>query len=449
MKRGARCIVYGALAGCLFLSGMNALVMAQEKAAPKSRTFNLKADEILPFVEKMILAGQLEEAKNILRQIRGKSPDPLQEMFFLAQIAGLEKRYSEAIEIYRKILAQNPDLVRVRLDLARTLFLGQQDSKAKLHFELVLAGDLPDQAKQKVESFLHLISKRKRWQLRSFFALAPDSNISAGPDQDEVESRFGSGGILSQDAQETSGLGLVGSLGFNYFWPLDKNKRLKAGANLYRAQYGKSQFNDTYLTANIGPHFVFQKSTYTLQATGSYRWYGERRYNYSYGVEVSSDHILSRRWRLESSLYWRQQRFIVDKSRDGHAAGGAVRFNYGLDSSSFGQIIAGYSREKAEAQSNSFSAYQLGLGYYKDWGRGVSLYVKPSVSLRNYDAEDFFFATRRKDKRYGFLSELTKNDWAVWGFAPVLSYSYTRNQSNIEFFTYDRHRFQMGLSRIF
>jgi len=431
----------------LFFWAFANISVAQEIDKPV--TFNLKATEILPFVEKMILSGQLAEARNILQQIRGKTPDPLQEMFFLAQIAGLEKKYDEAIKLYRQILAQNPGLTRVRLDLARTLFLAKKDGKAKLHFELVLAGELPEKAKEKVETFLHLIRKRKRWQLRSFFALAPDSNISAGPDQDEVESRFGSGGILSQDAQETSGFGLLASLGANYFWPLDKNKRLKAGANIYRAQYGKSQFNDTYLTANLGPHFVFQKNTYTLQATGSYRWYGERRYNYSYGLEISSDHILSRRWRLENSLYWREQRYILDKAREGHVAGGAMRFNYGLNSSSFAQIIAGYSQEKARAESNSFSAYQMGLGYYKDWGRGMTLYIKPSLSMRNYAAADNFFAIKREDRRASFLVEMRKSDWALWGFAPLFSYQYTHNQSNIDFFTYERHRFQMGLSRVF
>ena len=48
--------------------------------------------------------------------------------------------YDEAIEAFRTILVNRPDLVRVRLELARTFFLKEQDGLARRHFEAVLAG---------------------------------------------------------------------------------------------------------------------------------------------------------------------------------------------------------------------------------------------------------------------------------------------------------------------
>ena len=51
--------------------------------------------------------------------------------------------YDKAIEAFRAILVNRPELTRVRLELARVFFLKGQDGLAKRHFEVVLAGVVP------------------------------------------------------------------------------------------------------------------------------------------------------------------------------------------------------------------------------------------------------------------------------------------------------------------
>ena len=51
-----------------------------------------------------------------------------------------EKLYDKAIAAFRMILVNRPELIRVRLELARTFFLRGRDGLARRHFELVLAG---------------------------------------------------------------------------------------------------------------------------------------------------------------------------------------------------------------------------------------------------------------------------------------------------------------------
>ena len=45
--------------------------------------------------------------------------------------------YDKAIAAFRLILVNHPQLIRVRLELARTFFLKEQDGLARRHFELV------------------------------------------------------------------------------------------------------------------------------------------------------------------------------------------------------------------------------------------------------------------------------------------------------------------------
>jgi hypothetical protein len=44
---------------------------------------------------------------------------------------------------------------------------------------------------------------------------------------------------------------------------------------------------------------------------------------------------------------------------------------------------------------------------------------------------------------------LIKRDIALWGFSPELRYTYVRNDSTIDFYAYDRHRVEIGVSRKF
>ena len=48
-----------------------------------------------------------------------------------------------AIAAFRSILVDRPELVRVRLELARAFFLKEEDTLARRHFEQVLAGRPP------------------------------------------------------------------------------------------------------------------------------------------------------------------------------------------------------------------------------------------------------------------------------------------------------------------
>ncbi|WP_417319853.1 surface lipoprotein assembly modifier [Emcibacter sp.] len=432
--------------------GMETSVMAEE-AVPSRQTFNLKADQLLPFVEQLIIQGKLEEARQVLEQVAGRTPDPVQEKFLAGQIAVMQKRYRDGIGIFRSILDYHPKLTRVRLELARALFLAKEDVAARHHFELILAEKLPPAVIENVSRYLYEIRKRKRWQVRAYFAVAPDTNITGATDQDTVYI-YGLPFELSEDARETSGLGIIGSAGLDYFWPLGEKVKLKSGMDIYHTQYSKTQFNDTFLSGSFGPSLIFRKTTLTPQLLGYYRWYGGEDYNYAYGGQLLADHILSRRWRLDSTLSWQELRYDRDVRRDGHLASSTARVSYSLTSSSILQFLVGGTWEKTQQDSLDNFSLRFGLGFYQDFGQGVTLYVRPEVLFRTYDGVEnaFYLETEgedRKDTRYSVSVDFIKRDWSIWGFAPVFSYSYSNNNSNISFYSYQRHRFQLGLTRTF
>ena len=78
------------------------------------------------------------------------------------------------------MLARNPDLPRVRLDLALAYFQAGEDGNAAYHFRLALgAKDLPAIVRARALFFLDQIRRRKAWSVTGSVAILPDNNINA------------------------------------------------------------------------------------------------------------------------------------------------------------------------------------------------------------------------------------------------------------------------------
>ena len=117
----------------------------------------------------------------------------------------------QAIAAFRRMLVADPNLVRVRLELARAFFFKGEDSLARRHFEAVLAGGVPEPVAANIHAFLAEMRARRRWSINAGFALAPDSNIGAGSEERTIYIPvFGQPLPFERDAEEltSSGIGV-------------------------------------------------------------------------------------------------------------------------------------------------------------------------------------------------------------------------------------------------
>ena len=132
----------------------------------------------------------------------GAADEPTARLFDLGMTAlelaertdnNAERRelYDKATQAFRAILVNRPDLVRVRLELARVFFLKGQDGLARRHFEAVLAGGVPVPVAANIQRFLAIMQGRKR--LTGYFglAVAPDSNLNAASESEIIIHRHG------------------------------------------------------------------------------------------------------------------------------------------------------------------------------------------------------------------------------------------------------------------
>ena len=170
-----------------------------------------------------------------------------------------EALLDEAIAAFRTMLIDRPDLVRVRLELARAFFLRGRDSLARRNFEQVLAGDLPPPVVANVQRFLAQIRARKRWRVYFGAALAPDSNIGAASDERFIDIHIGGVALPFRRNEEeltASEVGLSLWTGGEYQHPLGDRVRLRAGGDVSRRDYAGGDFDQTNLGVHLGPRWL-------------------------------------------------------------------------------------------------------------------------------------------------------------------------------------------------
>src|SRR5262249_41248999 len=134
-----------------------------------------------------ITVGDLNTAREILSLELKRDPGSIEARFLLGEVETRAGNFAAAVGYYRQILVDHPDLVRVRLDLARALFELHDDETASSHFHLALAApDLPPPVIDNIHAFLAAIQQRKRYAATLEFGIAPDTNLNAAPTANQV-----------------------------------------------------------------------------------------------------------------------------------------------------------------------------------------------------------------------------------------------------------------------
>ena len=213
------------------------------------------------------------------------------------------------------MLARNPDLPRVRLDLALAYFQAGEDGNAAYHFRLALGTkDLPAIVRARALFFLDRIRRRKAWSVTGSVAVLPDNNINAATSARLVDLFGNLPARLSEDARQTSGVGLSANISGGYEARISPDLRFRVGGGLRTRTYRESDYNDRILSLRAGPRFLFEKFDLRPQLTSRFRWLGGESYSRATGVELSSDWLIAPAWRLNASA-GRRADFLRDLPR--------------------------------------------------------------------------------------------------------------------------------------
>ena len=436
-----------------------------QDSAPATQSAADPADVQIGKAAALLGDGQWEAAFAILRSLAGRDPRAEELLFETGMVAlalahrpGIGEAERDAfldvsIDAFRALLAANPDLTRVRLELARAFFLKGQDSLARRHFERVLAGDVPAPVVANVNRFLAEIRARRRWSAYGGIGLAPDTNIGAAPAQRAqlVDTPFGRI-PFTHDESPTSGVGVLLWGGWEYERPLSERARLRFGGNVSRREYAGSRFDRMTLGAQAGPRWLIAPGTKaSVLATASRHWQGSSVSHDELGFRFEGRHSRGRRTLLNFNGSWRERSWNEAPDRDGPVVnlGFGVRYQATpvlvLNASLFGE------RDRPDLAARRTRTHGLSLGASRDLPRAFTVGLEASLNRTRYDEIGFQTTDggQREDRTTGLSVNLTKRDLTIGGFSPRLTLGRSVRDSNAVFQDYERSYGEISFVRQF
>ena len=420
-------------------------------AAAQSEKVTVTSEQALVIAGELVARGELDEAEAIIDRLLAEQPDGIdltQAAFLKGMIAAAREDYEAAEKTFRDILSDRPDLVRIRLELARVLFEQEKDTAAAYHFRLVMGNGLPGEVIANVKRYLTAIENRKIWRVSLSMAAEPSTNINAGPDDERV-TLFGLPFQLSDDALSQSGVGVSTSLNISAMPQLDSRTRLEARAGIRYTDYEGAGFDDAFVYAEAGPRISVGRLNAAVLATVSKRQFGGDNYSTSYGARLVLTTPLSQRTRFSLNLSGQEVDYDKAIARNGPVWSGGISIARILDRRTRGDVGIQVTREEAGAGPLKNTQTQVYVSLMREFPRGITAAVRPEYISREFDERAIVDPEIRQDEAWALSMQITKRDWSYHGFAPVFSYSYLTNSSTLSQYNYDRHSADVSVTREF
>lgn len=395
--------------------------------------------------------GYVDEAEALLQQfpLTGEHAGN-RTLFIQGLIQKARGDLSEAAQLFRNALANDPKLTMVRSELAQTLVELEQDESAIHHLKLLQA-DAPDATTAAgIKAFIDSIDARTPFKFNAYIAAAPTSNINTGSIRKSIA---GVGDIVDR---AKPGIGVATGAQAAYSKRMGDDWFLIASGGADLRIYDKSEYNALTLSQSIEARHLTDGGYIGFGAVASQSIDTEAEdISYmSYGPRASFRHAVDGNGTFGGSVLFEFRDYTDADHRNSTALKLDGNWTGYFDSTASITLSPGFTRIRTNdvtpASFNyDYDTLSFGISGYKELPLGIT--VDAGVELQKSWFSRHYLNTfeKRNDDRVVANLNLTKRDLNIFGFAPSLSYTYTRNRSNYDFFDFDIHEVDLRLTKEF
>jgi len=445
MARALAGLLFALLLGC---AGVSSVARAADSTASASREAAAPSAVTLAEAGKLLASGQIVAAPQLVEWLAQAGEGGSQRDFLDGMISYSAKDYRRAEAMFRRILDREPRLVRVRLELARTLYMEKKDEQADYHFSLAAAEHPSPQVMRNITNFRDAIRTRRSWRFNVDFGFAPDSNINSATDKESVDIH-GLPFRLDPAARSQSGTGrFVGgdaSLRLNRFGQVP----IYIGGYGRWVRFNDRRFDDAYAGLEAGPEFALGGGHLRTMATGLIRWYGKRPLVSSAGARLEYEKLIGDEWNIGGTLLLRHNDYAQRRDLDGWDVEARASASRPLGLTTLGFADAGIERSQANDPGQAFWRGRIGVGAVKEIGWGLRPQLRLDFARQVNDGPLAPFGKQRQDWLLEGSFSIYKRDWNVEGFAPSLSVTATWNYSTLSLYNERRLRGEVRLTKAF
>jgi len=404
----------------------------------------------------LVQAGDFDGARAALEATPHTDIDAL---FLEAQIFTAQGQATEAVKIYRAILAVQPGQIEIRQVLARTLLAMGDFEAAKFHFRELLEKDRRDGFKEQYASVLRQIEQNSPSGVSASLSFVPSTNINRGTTNTFVQPGDPTSGTISESGKETSGIGLqVGVSGF-YKIAREKGGVFTLTASATQVLYSESVYN--VFQPSVAVRFengnergiwsaeMFARRTFRRDLSQANNTSVSNSSGNSFGVSLSGRRALNSPNILTYSALIQHTEFDTIANQSGPVATFKLGLQRNVNQTTAINVGASIGRGLPQSDSFKYRSAAIEAGISKTWTGGWATYTGVETGTRWYDA-DFGFTGLRRNDRYLTVTASVLNSTISWqGFSPRLSCSWQTNSSNIGFYDFDATECNILLTRGF
>ncbi len=443
---------------------------AKHEAEGKKKAESDAREKTLLDADALIKSGKPADAYTLLEPFEFERSGEVRFDYLLGVAALDSGKPDKATLAFERVLMVDPNFAGARMDMARAYYQLGDLQRASSEFQTVLKQDPPEAARATIQKYLETIAAQesaKQTRISSYVegTVGRDNNVnnSTNLSQFSIPAYPGSIATLNPTNVKTADNYFGVAAGSEVVHSLNTNWGLYAGADLHQRGYNtQTSFNSLDLSGRAGVMFGAEANRLRAGMLAEVNTLGNSRNLDAGGLDAEWTHVLSPSNQLNLFGQYVQYRFAQDVMQvndfNQQAIGAswlhaladgkstlAGSFYYGTESD-VSTIITPATPSGGRTDGDMrFSG--LRVGGQTSVSEKMTLFANAGEQLGDYSKVNPFFLTQRTDR----LSNLTLGaNWQwykYWTMRPQLGY--TRNNSNIVIYSYNRTDVSLTLRRDF
>ena len=365
-----------------------------------------------------------------------------------------QKLLDLAVVSFRKILIDEPDQSRVRLELAHALFLQNKDDLAKEHFERVLASDPPPMVKANIIGFLNKIHDRRSFRGFYGFQVVRESNINSESDDNTIVLHSV---LFTKDNYEPkaeTGITFTGEGIYRH--SISDNVDFLTELGLTHTEFSGSEYDRT--SFDFLPGFEYKLNNQTsLGLQGHFASnFNNSLPNHKLGGRLRLQHVMNFRTNLDIQLDFGKRHYNSPEYSNHNSDEYELGFDVNHRLTPTLTFTGGVSVARTHVKNNpdlSNKNLQLATGISALLRSGFTIGFSVSNSKTTYKGQPGDLETKdglaRKDDLLILEASILHRNLTIWGFSPQLALIHVKLNTNAQASKYKNTLTQLTMVKQF
>ena len=358
----------------------------------------------------------------------------------------IERDPKMAAEVLEALMGET-DAIRIKLELARALYLSGQLHESREKFAEVLeelTASAPPQVRANVERFLIDIN-RKLNPVRFGFSIVKDSNPTQSTETRKV-TLFGLEFDYTpqKEVKEEYGLRVTADL------MVKPSERTELAGFLSHTQYETSDHTRSLFVPELR-YLLVPNERLWARLGFEYEGLNKKTLRQSPFTGIRKlDNFPAQRLSTMLDLRWVKHSFPDYPFVDGRTVETHAFAKYQLKPNVF--LNGSVTLEKTSAKEDPYASRSHSIGYGISFGNlawGIDINLNQRHRERRYDGNDPFLGYRRDDKELTQSASFQKSSFYVWGILPSVEVIREKRSSNIDIVEFDRTQVVLSGTKLF